>query len=639
MPERDEATTESRVAVPEPLGLKQLLNEGDLRFVSVLKKQTQEAASFSEALALNTMRKRAHRNGLWTPEMPALRLAIVGGCSLRPLADLVEHFTVVFGDMKLELWVGDYDNYISEVMDDASGLYSFHPGLVFVLPSERRCRYNGKSTDPFACQESAANQVVADLLNLIERIHGTSGASVIVANFRLPSYFDPGPMRNSGLTSEYAFRKYVNYQLGLRLPAYAHICDVEFLANRLGTRRAVDERTWFESKQPFSSDLMVEVARETAILTTGLKRAQKKVLVLDLDNTLWGGVIGDDGLEGIEIGTTSPRGEAYRDFQQALIDLTSRGVLLAVCSKNDHEKAVEPFLKHPEMILRLSNIVNFKANWEPKSENIRQIAIELGLGLDSFVFLDDNAAEIDIVRQFLPEVEAIWLGEDPSTYASTLRNCRHFEMRSVTREDQERVQLYQLEAKRQELKSTATDMHGYLKSLAMMATIQEFTSIDTPRIGQLINKSNQFNLTTRRRTEAEVQALISSREHANFTVRLSDRFGDHGLIAIVVTRVDGKELLVDTWLMSCRVLKRQVEEVTLNEIVRLAREHGCERVVGEYKPTAKNSMVSNLYPQLGFVPRYTTEEGSTYELDVGVYAPKTTKIEIAEPAYATAGSD
>jgi FkbH-like protein len=615
--------------------LKELLQKRDPGFLQALYLKTADARNFSEVLALHTIRRRAIQSGLWPADKPVLRLAIVGASSLRPLADLIEHFTTVMLDIDLKLWTGDYDNYVSEIMDDESELYEFSPDLVFLLPSERRCRYTGKLTDSLSEQEAQAENVVLDLLGLAERIHDKSSAEVIIGNFRLPPYFDPGPIRNTGIASEYGFRKYVNQQLGLKLARYMHICDIEFLANRLGTLAATDERTWFESKQPFSTDLMVDVAREFAVLASSLKRSAKKVIVLDLDNTLWGGVIGDDGLEGIEIGTTSPRGEAFRDFQQALLELSKRGVLLAVCSKNDHQNAIEPFLKHPEMVLRLSNIVNFKANWEPKSTNIRQIALELNLGLDSFVFFDDNPAEIEIVRQFVPEVTSIWLGEDPSTYTPTLKDCRHFELRSITKEDLERVSLYRQEAKRQELQSTATDMDSYLSSLEMTATISTFTSIDVPRITQLINKSNQFNLTTRRRTEDEVQSLMASREYQSFTVRLSDRFGDHGLIAIVVTRVEGKDLVVDTWLMSCRVLKRQVEEVTLNEIVRLAREYRCERVIGVYKPTAKNGMVKELYPQMGFAALENTAEASTYALDVSAFKPSETKIQIAEGTYAT----
>ncbi len=625
---------ESTLPHSDSRSLKELLKDKDAAFVPQLKQKTRETTQFSDALALSTLRKKAQQIGLWPAPSSALRLAVVGGFSLRPLVDLIEHFAVTLGNIDLKWWAGDYDNYISEVMEESSGLYEFHPEIVLVLPSERRCRYKGRPSDPLSAQEDAARQIVHDLLGLARQIHDRSGAAVVLGNFRLPSAFDPGPMRNTGLSSDYAFRKFVNLHLGLSLPDYAHICDIEFLANRQGTLNADDERTWFESKQPFSTSLMVDVAREAANAIVSLRRAPKKVVVLDLDNTLWGGVIGDDGLEGIEIGTTSPRGEAYRDFQLALLELSERGVLLAVCSKNDHEKAIEPFLHHPEMIIRLSNIVNFKANWEPKSENIRQIATELNVGLDSLVFFDDNPAEIEIVRQFVPEVEAIWLGEDASTYTAALKNCRLFEFRSVTKEDLERTKLYQQEAKRQELQSTATDMDSYLASLSMKATVSEFTSIDAPRIAQLINKSNQFNLTTRRRTEAEVSALISSPRHASFTIRLADRFGDHGLIAVVVTEVQGKDLVVDTWLMSCRVLKRQVEELTLDEIVKRACDNRCDRVVGIYKRTAKNDMVSTLYPRLGFAAEEVCEEQSIYSLEVAAYKPIITKIEVLERAFA-----
>jgi FkbH-like protein len=401
----------------------------------------------------------------------------------------------------------------------------------------------------------------------------------------------------------------------------------------------VDDRTWFESKQPFAAGLLVDVAREFAHVLSHIARASKKVLVLDLDNTLWGGVIGDDALEGIELGTTSPRGEAYRDFQQYLLELSRRGVLLAVCSKNDYDKAIEPFEKHPEMVLRLKDIVCFKANWEPKSDNIRQIAQELNLGLDSLVFIDDNRAEIEIVNQFVPEVSTIWAGDDPSEFAAKLKDSRFFELRAVTVEDVQRVQQYKLESERQRLLNTSTDMGAYLESLAMVGTIRPFDGLDVPRIAQLIAKSNQFNLTTRRRTEAEVLAILDDERCSAFTMRLSDRFGDHGLIAIVIGDTHGDEFMIDTWLMSCRVLKRQVEEEVLNEIVRLARERACIRVIGQYIPSAKNGMVRDLYRKMGFT--HIREEGNGsqfYQLDVDRYEAITTTISMKREINATAGS-
>ena len=248
----------------------------------------------------------------------------------------------------------------------------------------------------------------------------------------------------------------------------------------------------------------------------------------------------------------------------------------------------------------MEDIVSFKANWEPKSDNIRQMAAELNLGLDSFVFVDDNPAEIEIVRQFVPEVTTILLGPDASGYVAQLQDCRLFEPRNITAEDAERTNQYRSEVQRQALQSSVTDMDSYLESLAMEAAISEFTATDVPRLAQLINKSNQFNLTTRRRTEADIHALMSDPDYVGFSVRLKDRFGDHGLISIVVGHKSGDTMDIDTWLMSCRVLKRQVEEEVLNELARLAASRGCARLKGVYLPTAKNEMVRDFYTRMGF---------------------------------------
>jgi FkbH-like protein len=268
-----------------------------------------------------------------------------------------------------------------------------------------------------------------------------------------------------------------------------------------------------------------------------------------------------------------------------------------VCSKNDLDKALAPFERHPEMVLRRDDIVAFHANWRPKPDNLREIAAELNLGLDSLVFVDDNPAEIEIVRRFTPEVATLLLGPDPADYVGQLEDARFFESRTLTAEDAQRTRQYQRQARAEVLLASATDMDAYLASLEMVATVRPFRPADVPRIAQLINKSNQFNLTTRRRSEAEVQRLVGDPEHVTFSIRLADRFGDHGLIAVVIGRL-AEFLEVDTWLMSCRVLNRQVEEETMREIFRLAE---GRTVRGRYLPTEKNRMVRDLYPRMGFV--------------------------------------
>jgi FkbH-like protein len=619
--------------------LKKHLDLGSPEFEGELTTATREANDFAQVLQLFTIRKRALQKRLLTRPSKKRRVAMVGGATLRPLVDFIEHFSAVLGGAICEFWTGEYDNYSSEILDAESSLYAFKPDTVLFLPSERRCSYNGPLDISRAELEDVGRQMASQVLDLCNTVHARSGAEVIVGNFRLSPYFDPGPLRNTSLISEYAFRKFINMELGARLPAYAHLCDIEFLSNRRGNLSGVDDRTWFESKQPFAADLLVDVAREYAHILSHIASASKKVLVLDLDNTLWGGVIGDDGLEGIELGTTSPRGEAYRDFQLYLLELSKRGILLAICSKNDYDKAIEPFEKHPEMVLRLTNIVCFKANWEPKSDNIRQIAQELNVGLDSLVFVDDNRAEIEIVNQFVPEVATIWAGDDPSEFAAKLKDSRLFELRNITAEDVQRVKQYKQDSERQQLLNTSTDMGTYLNSLEMVGIIRPFDRLDVPRIAQLIAKSNQFNLTTRRRTEAEVFGILANEHFSAFTMRLSDRFGDHGLIAVVVGNAHGEEFIVDTWLMSCRVLKRQVEEEVLNEIVSLARDRSCTKVIGQYIPSAKNGMVRELYPKMGFTRVREEACGiQVYALDVARYEALATKIKLKKETYATTGS-
>jgi FkbH-like protein len=603
------------------------LERADASFWVELATYVATLSQFGPALkALTLRRKAASRIADPAPRKP-LRLAILGGATLVPFRDLVELFVWAAG-YEPQLFVGDYDNYVFEILSAESPLYAFGPELVVLLPAERRCAYDGHLADPKELQREAVARTAEDLLGLCKTIFERSRAEVLLCNFAPPSRHDLGAFRGRTLGSDWTFRKAVNLELGLAAPTYVHVCDVEFLATRYGAAAARDDRLWFESKQPWAPDFMVEVAKEIAQLVKSLRAGPKKVLALDLDNTLWGGVVGDDGLEGIELGDTSPRGEAFKAFQAYIANLRRRGILLAVCSKNDHERAAEIFEKHPEMVLRMSDIVAFKANWEPKSDNLRQIAEELNLGLDSFVFVDDNPAEIDIVRQYAPEVTTILLGPDPAEYAGTLQDARLFDPRSITAEDAKRTDQYRAEATRRELQSSSTDMAAYLASLEMRGTILAFSPADVPRITQLINKSNQFNLTTHRRTEAEIASMIDDSDTYGFSVRLADRFGDHGLISVVICEQRGTTMEIETWVMSCRVLKRQVEEEVVNEMMRVARARGATLVRGVFLPTAKNGMVRDLYARMGF--RLVEERPNRYvfEADVALDTGRPTAIEV-----------
>ncbi|MBB4256501.1 MULTISPECIES: HAD-IIIC family phosphatase [unclassified Bradyrhizobium] len=611
--------------------LKSLALSGDAAFWGHLAVRSRHAMSFSELFFLSTLRKKAKLHAAESVQ-PRLRLALIGGYNLYPLHELVEHLLSVRG-VACERFLGEYDNFVSEVLDDSSPLYAFKPDIAFILPNGSRCRFSGSLLDAMESQREAAVGAAEHLLSLARTFIARSGAAVILANLALPAELGLGSFRSRTLGADWSFRKAVNLELGLRAPAEVQICDVEFLSARRGITAAEDARAWYESKQLGSPDFLVDVAQELSHLIASRKQGPKKVLVLDLDHTLWGGVIAEDGIEGIELGDSSPRGEAFKAFQKYLLALSERGVLLAVCSKNDHARAVEVFEKHPEMVLRLEHFAAFKANWDPKSDNLQRIADELHLGLDSFVFADDNPAEIEIVRQFQPLVEGVLLGPDPAEFIGRLQAGRHFEPRTVTEEDLGRTAQYRQERRRTELAASVTDMPAYLASLEMRATIKEFDALDLPRIAQLIARSNQFNLTTVRRSETEIQGLLSRPDYRCFTMRLEDRFGDSGLISVVIAKVEDGVFVIDTWLMSCRVLKRQVEDEIMIEIFRIAEVAGCAKVRGIYLPTAKNGMVAGIYEAFGFVRTEDSAARKEFELEVGKYQIRSTKIRVTRRAY------
>ncbi len=372
---------------------------------------------------------------------------------------------------------------------------------------------------------------------------------------------------------------------------------------------------WLRAKQeisPAAAPLYGDLIGRLLAAAQGLSR---KCLVLDLDNTLWGGVIGDDGLGGITLGQGSALGEAFAAFQRYARDLARRGVILAVCSKNDEANALEAFEKHPEMVLRRSDIASFVANWSDKAANLRAIARQLNIGLDALVFVDDNPAERAIVRRELPMVAVPELPADPTLFPACLADAGYFEALSVTEEDLARTAQYQTNLQRESLlAATSSDMEGFLRSLDMEARWSRFDRVGQARIVQLVNKTNQFNLTTRRTSEEAIAALIADERALTLQIRLLDQFGDNGVVVIVVGLFESgtRDIRIDTWLMSCRVLGRQVEAETLNLIAAEARRLGADRLIGTYRPTAKNAMVREHYLKLGFAPLGEEPDGTTH---------------------------
>ena len=384
------------------------------------------------------------------------------------------------------------------------------------------------------------------------------------------------------------------------------LLDLAWLCQRSGADDVGDPVRWHQAKQLVSPHFAPQYGDWVARIIAASLGLSRKCLVLDLDNTLWGGVVGDDGVDGIRLGQGDALGEAFLDFQRYIAALGKRGIVLAVCSKNDAAVAEAAFSDHPEMALRRADIASFVANWDDKASNLRRIAHELNLGLDSMVFIDDNPAERHIIRRELPAVAVPELPDDVANYARSLSDAGYFEAAAFTSDDAMRSRAYQANAGRQAALDNATDVEGYLKNLAMTLVASEIRSIDLPRAAQLVNKSNQYNLTTRRYTEAELTRLVADPSVLAMCFRLRDRFGDNGLISVILARADDRwgraAWLIDTWLMSCRVLGRQVEAAALEVVAKEAASRGAHTLIGEYRPTARNGMVSAHYAKLGFTP-------------------------------------
>ena len=417
----------------------------------------------------------------------------------------------------------------------------------------------------------------------------------------------------------------LNGRLRAELPPGAYFLDLDQVSGTMGRSSFYDMRRYYWTKQPFGESGCVELARHLWAGIRALTTGPKKVLVLDLDNTLWGGVVGETGPLGVALGESAD-GDAYRAFQKHAKELASRGVVLALASKNNLKDALEPFEKNREMVLTLEDVAAYEINWEPKGTTIARLAATLNLGLDSFVFFDDNPAEREQVLQALPEVEVVDVPEDPSEYVRALQAGLWFETTGLTEEDAMRAAQYAVERQRRELEQSATSMDDYLRSLEMVADVREIDEGDLQRVVQLLSKTNQFNLTTRRHAREDVLGLLDRPGSIGMTVRVRDKFGDHGLVAVLIGVPEGVDALkVDTWLMSCRVIGRTVEQFCFRALWERARALGHRRIIGEYVPSAKNALVVDLYDTLGLRRiEGAPKNGVLYEADlVGAEPPPT----------------
>jgi FkbH-like protein len=559
-----------------------------------------------------------------------VRLAVLGSSTLAHLLPAIRIAALRRG-LWLTTYTCAYGQYFQELQDRHSLLHLFNPNaLLFAFDSP----YLAKAANAAHDEGTAADalQDVGQHLRDSWRLAREAFGCQIIQQTALP-VFQPLLGNNEHRLPGSRHRAIFALNVALRRLAADDGIDLLAIDDRVaqdGLKRWHDPVFWHQGKQEISSAASPLYGDLVARLLAAKRGCSAKCLVLDLDNTLWGGVIGDDGVEGIVLGQGSAAGEAFLAFQTYVKDLAKRGVILAVCSKNEEANALSAFERHPEMVLGRSDVASFVANWEDKATNIRTIAHQLGIGLDSLVFVDDSPFERNLVRTALSVVAVPEMPDDPAFYATCLADAGYFENLGVTEEDRERTRQYQSNAARARIKSQALDLTSYLRQLEMKLLWRRFDKMGLQRIVQLINKTNQLNLTTRRYTEAEVLAIMDEPDAFGLQFRLVDRFGDNGVIAVVIGRHGGGDIQLDTWLMSCRVLGRGVEEAMLDVIVAEARRLKVRRLIGVYIPTAKNAMVRHHYSKLGFALLKQDPDGTTRnQLDIETYMTPDFAVTIA----------
>lgn len=537
------------------------------------------------------IQKEINGNGIG---IAALDILILGQCTTSWLTTALA--AAAWGrSLPLRVSDGGYDS----ILQDLTGTTRSEtpPRVVILVPWHKRLLEGGGAAEARIQDEVSFWQQAWQLVK--ERFH----APVIQVGY---DWIIAGPLgqhlsaRSDGPVD---LVRRMNAALQARLPQDACFVDLEQVSGEFGRASFYDMRRYYWTKQPFSEAGTCRLAEAICGGIQALISGPKKILVLDLDNTLWGGVVGETGPLGVALGD-SPEGEAFQAFQKYLKQLAARGVLLAVASKNNPQDAREPFEKNPDMLLRLDDFAAFEACWEPKGVTIPRIATALGLGLDSFVFFDDDPAEREHVRQALPDVEVVEVPVDPAEYVRALESGHWFETTSLTREDEGRSEQYTIERRRREQQASFSSMDDYLRSLEMVGDVRTIADEDLVRVAQLVAKTNQFNLTTRRHTQEDIARLIALPGVIALTLRLRDRFGDHGLVSVLLAVPDGgrETIRIDTWLMSCRVISRTAEQFLFGDFLERCRTLGYRRIVGEYIPTKKNGLVANLFEKIGFLP-------------------------------------
>jgi FkbH-like protein len=523
--------------------------------------------------------------------------------------------------LHLNIYSNVFGAGIQDILTKDSNLIKFDPDVTLIafdklFPQDLQS-YNSISSGTLEEMENSARSLLHTLKTKIK-------SHVIIQNIPTATHNRYGNIDSAiNDTSRHCIHRFNVFLSALAREMSCPILDIDHLSSTIGKSVWLDQSQWNLAKLPFNLDFTPLYADHVVRVLAATQGLSKKCLVLDLDNTLWGGIVGDDGVDNVKIGQGDAQSEAYTQLQKYILGLKNRGIILAVCSKNEEDIAKRPFLEREEMILRLTDIAIFKANWNDKASNIKEISERLNIGIESMVFLDDNPVERDFVRQSLPSITVLEVEADPSNLLKALEHCGCFETISITDEDKSRTELYRANSKRETAKHQSLSTESYLESLDMECKIMHFQPETIKRVTQLINKTNQFNLTTKRYTETQVGEISKDATFKTFQVELNDKFGNNGLVSVLIFRQMGKTWECDTWLTSCRVFGRTLENFILNNIVTLAIKSEIVTISAKYIPTEKNKFVESLLPDMGFE---LNSRDNIWELSVSNYAEKTSYI-------------
>jgi FkbH-like protein len=539
-----------------------------------------------------------------------LRIAVLGGFSTQFVTRILEALLIERG-LDPDIYEAPYDTYVEHILNPDSELYRFKPALTLLLVHRGDVRTWPALGEGEAEVEALARAEVERWAGYWQLVRGRLSTQIIQSNFELPDARSLGNLEASLPQGELSFVRRVNALLAAEARGRVQLFDADYLCASFGLARALDPSRYHLTKQPFAFDFLPSYCHALAALVAATQGLAKKCVVLDLDDTLWGGTVGEDGMDGLHLGPGHAAGEAFAAFQRYLKGLRARGILLAVCSKNDDHVARGCFASHHGMVLKHEDVACFVANWQSKAENLETIARTLNIGLDSLVFVDNSPEERHLVRMMRPEVTVVELSDDPADYVRQLDEGRWFEATELTADAMQRTEFLRADQERRTAEAEHVDYASYLRSLALRATVTPVNAASLGRVAELIKRTNQFNLRTVRHSPEQVQALLSRPGSVGFSLALADRFGSQGTIAVALAVAEGDALFVDTWLMSCRVLKKGVEQAVLEQLLRHARAQGRARLLGEYRPSGKNGMVKDLYAELGFRKFEESPDGVT----------------------------